>query len=147
MTRKQLKRRIRKAWSEYEATLRTLLREQGKELGGLAAAHDILGEPAGDAYAEFQRKQREAQAAYGADIDAAYNAKQAERKKRDRAAQALRQAQHDVAYFTEYVERERVRAKALMDFCGVSEIEASGVVSEAQGKLEEAQARLDELRR
>ena len=146
MTRRQLKRRIRKAWSEYEGTLRRLLHAQGRELGGLAAAHEILGQPAEDAYETFKRKQRGAQAAYGADIDFAYNAKEAERKARDTATQAVKQAQHDVAYFTEYLERERVRARAVVEFAGFTEAQAAQIVADAQAKLDEATGRLEALR-
>ena len=56
MTRRQLRRKIRKAWSEYEATLRQRLHEKGLELGGLQRAHEILGDVAEDAYTLFRAK-------------------------------------------------------------------------------------------
>ena len=145
MTKRELKRAINGAWSKYVLTLKRLCEAQGGELHGLAAAHELLGQPATDAYDLFVKEQKEIQDEYGRAIDAKYMAKLNERLARDRAVQAVNQARHDVSYFTEYVERERIRTKALMQFCNVSGEEADRIFAEAEAKLAGAQARLDEV--
>ena len=145
MTRRQLKRRIRDAWGKYIATLKTLCKERGGKLAGIAAAHDLIGPAANDAYNLFKSEQKQAQNEFGAAIDAKYMAKQAERKARDKVTQAANQAQHDVSYFTEFLAREKIRAKAVMDFAGATKEEADAIIAEAQAKLDTAQTRLEML--
>ena len=90
----------------------------------------------------FGQKQREAQHEFGAAINKKFNDKAAQREARDAKVQALKQAQHDVTYFSEYLERETLRAKAVVQYAGVSIEDASQIVAAAEDKLEEAQERL-----
>ena len=135
MTRKELKRRIRAAWSKYEdAHLRKMLRMRGLELHGLQRAHDILGAPAALAYEIFKKEQKAIQDEFGAAVDAKFLARSA--KKRAAAAKAaeLDQAQRDVLFYTQRCEQERTRAKALVKYCGVSEDEAALVTRAAEDR-------------
>ena len=53
----QLRRSIDRAYSAYESQLRDLMRERGEELHGIAAAHELIGQQADDAYEAFQLEQ------------------------------------------------------------------------------------------
>ena len=145
MTRRQLKRAIREAWSRYVNTLKDLYRQRGGELTGLERAHRELGSPADAAYTLFQEQQQTIQDEFGAVIDARFLAKAKVRQARDAAVQARRQAEHDVAYFTEYLARELVRARAVVKFAGATEEEAMEIVAAARDKLTGAQRCLEAL--
>ena len=67
--RQELKRAIYGAWGEYISTLKRLMIELGRELGGIEAAHDILGQPAADAYLKFQTDQAAIQHRFGQFFD------------------------------------------------------------------------------
>ena len=58
-TRQELKRAIDGAWDAYESKLIELGKAINPdwELGGLAAAHSFIGQPAEDAYAAFKAEQ------------------------------------------------------------------------------------------
>ena len=66
----QLRRSIDRAYSAYEGQLRLLMRERGLDLHGIAAAHEIIGQPAEDAIAAFRVEQERLQDAFGAQFDA-----------------------------------------------------------------------------
>ena len=68
--RQQLRRAIDSAFDAYEFKLRELMLERGEELHGLAAAHELIGQQAGDAYAAFQAEQTRLQNAFNAHLDA-----------------------------------------------------------------------------
>ena len=67
--RQELKRAIYGAWGQYVATLKRLMIEAGRELGGLEAAHIVLGQPADDAYLKFQTDQAAIQHRFGQFFD------------------------------------------------------------------------------
>ena len=67
--RQELKRAIYGAWGQYVATLKRLMIEAGRELGGLEAAHIVLGQPADDAYLQFQTDQAAIQHRFGQFFD------------------------------------------------------------------------------
>ena len=146
MTRKELKRRIRAAWSKYEDTLRDLLRPLGKELHGLASAHKTIGAPADLAYEVFKQEQKRIQNEYGAAVDAKLMARGAKKRAEAAWVAELDQAQRDVLYQTQRCEQERTRAKMLMKYCGASEEEAARIVEIAEGQLAACQKRLEGLR-
>ena len=64
----QLRRSIDRAYSAYEGQLRDLMRERGEELHGIAAAHELIGQQADDAYEAFQAEQKRLQDAFNATI-------------------------------------------------------------------------------
>ena len=66
----QLRRSIDRAYSDYEGQLRDLMRERGEELHGIAAAHELIGQQADDAYKAFQVEQERLQDAFNAHMDA-----------------------------------------------------------------------------
>ena len=66
----QLRRSIDRAYSAYEGQLRDLMRERGEELHGIAAAHELIGQQADDAYTAFQVEQERLQDAFNAHMDA-----------------------------------------------------------------------------
>ena len=66
----QLRRSIDRAYSAYEGQLRDLMRERGEELHGIAAAHELIGQQADDAYTAFQVEQKRLQDAFNAHMDA-----------------------------------------------------------------------------
>ena len=145
MTRKELKRAIRDAWGRYTGTLDFLLKKQGKQLHGLQMAHDILGQPATDAYDLFKAEQKEAQDAFGRAVDFKFMKKYEARKALEAEVAKRNQAEHDVSYFAEYLEREKVRAKAVMMYAGATQDEHDAIVRDAENKLREAQVKLELL--
>ena len=46
------------------------MRERGEELHGIAAAHELIGQQADDAYTAFQVEQKRLQDAFNAHMDA-----------------------------------------------------------------------------
>ena len=69
-TKNELIRACDDAWDAYVAKLKELLLVEGYELGGIERAHEILGQPADDAYDQFEIDKSKAQQAFGAYVDA-----------------------------------------------------------------------------
>ena len=108
--KRQLRKAINRAWSEYLITLKNLLKNQGKELHGLSRAHKILGKPADDAYKLFQAEQKRYQKEFNDFLDAPYIAKHEEESK----SIALHNAEAKVDAASSWVEQyERAQENAM----------------------------------
>ena len=131
---KELRRAIDAAWDDYEGALRDGLRalDPPRELGGLAAAHELLGQAAEDAYTAFKVEQKRINAAYGSYVDAPYLEKDA-REDYTRAvhnAHALVEAA-DYRYQQHHDHLEKIRAGEFAKY-GTEEPSESELSQEAE---------------
>ena len=139
-TRRELERAIYRAWGRYLGELKTMLAKQGKELGGIAAAHEILGQPAEDAYQAFLTEQTRLNEAFGAAFDKKILEEQRAREAVANRTMAIKRAGQELAFAQSNLERRRIEVRAGFKAGVFTQEEVDAEIASHEQAVAEAQA-------